>query len=396
MGRFLLLVGLMGTLLVGLFVPSVLAQEKMFIMPADTDSSWFIYELDPGEITSGTMMITNNSDHEQSVQILPVDAEATASGLFALKSTDSDQVGVGDWITVEDDMMTLDSRETALYSFEIEVPDDVPPGDYAGGLVMVPYENTIEAISGGAGFATVVNVGVRVYVTVSGDVVFDFDWTDYAHAMNDEGQHTFSYTFMNEGNVAVTSQGTMTLRSPLFEEKEIPLDLGVVYSGKSTEPLVTWKESFPFGPVTAVTTVDYARANSFGALADETIETMSGVVEREISFWVIPYNALLLAVFSFAVMFAYLSYRGRKMRLVMQACQPYVSQADESITTIATRLSVPWKPLAKINHLKFPFIVAKGQTIMAPSVHKKAPHEEQPVVQPEKKPLFPDLQNSQQ
>ncbi len=370
--------GIVGILLLAMALP-VMAQEKMFIMPYDSDSSWFIYEVDPGDSFKDIMMITNNSDHEQTVEVMAVDAEATASGAFALKSTQGEQLNVGQWLSVEDSVITLESGERKYFQFLVEIPDGIPPGDYAGGLVIIPYEEEEADAASGTGIKTVISVGVRVYVTVSGEVDFDFLWDQYQHSKNVDGEHVFDYQFSNDGNVAVESTGVMRLESAFFDSVEIPLSSGVVYAGESIEPLVAWKNPFPFGPVKATTIVDYSRSNVVGALSDESMMAWSGTYEESLNFWVVPYFELLLTLFVFMGTFGVTYFRTHRVQKFKASCTAYASPVDESLTTIATRYGAPWKLLAKVNGLKFPFMVARGQTILVPN---KAGAAAVPVAQP--------------
>lgn len=346
---------------------SALAQEKMFIMPYKSDSSWFIYEVDPGDSFKDIMAITNNSDHEQTVQIVPVDAEATVSGAFALKPASSEQKNVGSWLSVVgDDAITMGAGERKYFQFMVNVPDDVPPGDYAGGLVLIPYEVDNGESSSGTGIKTVISVGVRVYMTVSGEVDFNFLWDEYQKSKNANGDYVFNYKFTNDGNVAVEANGSLRLESAFFDSMEIPLTTGVVYAGESIKPIMAWKNPFPFGPVKATTVVDYSRSNVVGALSDASLEEWSGSYTEDLSFWIIPYWEFLLAIMVFVGTFGFTYFRSHRLEKFRSHCSQYVSPIDENLTVIAARAGVSWKMLAKINKLKFPYMVARGQAILAP------------------------------
>ncbi|MBT5016823.1 DUF916 domain-containing protein [Candidatus Peregrinibacteria bacterium] len=344
----------------------VMAQEKMFIMPYSDDSSWFIYDVDPGDEFKDIVTITNKSEYEQTVQLMAVDAEATATGSFALKPPDKEQANIGDWVTVEDSVVTLEPGEKKHFQFTVSVPGSVPPGDYAGGLILLPYEDDEEVDTGGAGIKTVVSVGVRMYITVSGEVNFNFLWDEYQHSVNDDSEHIFDLTFSNNGNVAAESSGLIKLDSALFDDVEIPLSTGIIYSADSMSPVVAWTNPFPFGPVKATTVVDYSRSNVMGALSEDALAQWSGSYEESLSFWIIPYREMLLALLIFVVTFGVMFVRIQQVEKFKKQCAPYCSPIDENLTVIAGRLGVSWKKIAKLNKLKFPYMVARGQTILAP------------------------------
>ncbi|HCW32640.1 MAG: hypothetical protein UT36_C0001G0202 [Candidatus Peregrinibacteria bacterium GW2011_GWF2_39_17] len=346
------------------------AQEKMFIMPIDPAQSWFVYNLDPGKVLNDKVLITNNSDKIQKVKIIPVDAEATSSGLFALKSKQSAQIGVGGWITINDPIFSLGPKEHKTCLFTINIPKDTPPGDYAGGLIVIPYDDEVnveDTSKKGTGISTVINVGVRVYVNVSGQVNIDFKWDDFSQQFNDKDQSLFMFNFSNNGNVAIEAKGEMQLQSLFFKPTSIPIDLGVVYSGKSTNPKVTWKSPFPFGRVTATTSIHYTRANVFGALEDNSDQ--GGDLEKILSFWIIPYKEVGVSFLVFFMIFGILAYRYQRSMALLKNCKPYISPIEESITSIAQKYGISWKVLAKINKIKFPFIVHENQSILIPFVN---------------------------
>ena len=97
------------------------------------------------------------------------------------------------------------------------------------------------------------------------------------------------------------------------------------------------------------------------------MEEWSGSYEADLSFWVIPYWELLLALMAFLMTFGVTYFKSHRLEKFKLSCVPYVSPVDENLTMIATRAGCKnWKLLAKINKLKFPFMVARGQTILAP------------------------------
>jgi hypothetical protein len=177
-----------------------MAAGGVSILPArpTTDpktSSWFIYRLDPGKEIKDTVAVVNLSDQEKRVKLYPVDAMTTADGGFALKQRSQENEGIGKWITLDEDEVVLEPGKRRKVSFTISVPSKAEPGDYLGGIVAQPVVGSSEG-----NIKVVTRTGVRVYLTVNGEVIKKGRLKDFSLFVKD-GKLWYSFRLFNPGTV---------------------------------------------------------------------------------------------------------------------------------------------------------------------------------------------------
>ena len=170
--------------------------------------AWFIYTLDSGELKNGKVTVTNTSGERVVVRVYPVDAVTTKDGAFAPQSEDNKSVGVGSWIALRESEILLGPRESKTVDFTIRVPDGSDVGDHMGAIIVQSVEPTggIE----GSGLRITTRVGVRVYITVPGDMVKKLVFGDFVEETQDRVV-TFASTFVNEGNVRIRLKGNIEI-----------------------------------------------------------------------------------------------------------------------------------------------------------------------------------------
>lgn len=128
--------------------------------------SWFIYQLASGESKDDAVVVTNNSPRKIKARLYAVDATTTKDGAFALLAEKDSQQGIGAWVKLAADEISLAAGEEKIVSFKITLPDTAGAGDYLGGVVVED-----SAVSQDKGINMVTRVGVRIYETVPGELV---------------------------------------------------------------------------------------------------------------------------------------------------------------------------------------------------------------------------------
>ena len=73
--------------------------------------SWFIYNLDLGESKEDALVIFNTTEKPQTMKLYVVDSIPSNQGNFALKKEDESREGVGAWIELSEELVTLQPGE---------------------------------------------------------------------------------------------------------------------------------------------------------------------------------------------------------------------------------------------------------------------------------------------
>ncbi len=173
------------------------------------------YVVDPGAQLDDALVITNHDTEPLELDLYAADGFTTSSGQLDVGTRDAEATGVGAWITLGTDHLTIQPGESAEAPFTLSVPADVTPGDYAGGIVTSLPQPVIDQ-----GISVDRRLGIRVHLRVEGDLApalaIEGLTVDYAGTPNPfgAGDATVSYTVRNTGNVLLSADQSVTLAGP--------------------------------------------------------------------------------------------------------------------------------------------------------------------------------------
>lgn len=162
---------------------------------------WFIYQMKPGETKQDAITIENNDDHENTIEIYPADSTPSTDGGFALKQKVESREKIGKWITLSKNQVTLKAHTSEIVPFTVVVPNDpkIDVGEHTGGILI----QKINQESQQGGLTLLTRVGVRVYLTIPGEVIKKLEITKFTVDFNAEKKvYTASLTIKNSGNVS--------------------------------------------------------------------------------------------------------------------------------------------------------------------------------------------------
>ncbi|PPG65572.1 hypothetical protein [Rathayibacter rathayi] len=177
------------------------------VRPADTEQGSerpnYAYALDPGGQLSDALIVSNYDDEPQTFRVYGADGFITEAGQLDLLPAAKPSTQLGSWISFEAPEVTVPAGESVQVPFELVVPDDVTPGDYAAGVV------SSILVEGETGVSVDRRLGSRMYLRVGGDLVprlsidglavsYDGGWNPFA-----PGSATVDYTVTNAGNTRI-------------------------------------------------------------------------------------------------------------------------------------------------------------------------------------------------
>lgn len=144
------------------------------IRPAN-ESDFFHISLYPGAAIDAEAVVANHSQAPVTLLNYPVDGQTTPQGGFALASQTDPQKGVGAWVHLNADHLTIPAKSEMKVPFRLTVPPGTPPGDYAGGLIIQspPVQGKTSTVNGDTAVRidVVQRQGVRIYLNVAGTAV---------------------------------------------------------------------------------------------------------------------------------------------------------------------------------------------------------------------------------
>ena len=345
-------------------------------LPANPDpairlsNSWFIYNLDAGESKSDALLLKNSSDEIKSVLVYAVDSIPSNQGGFALAAIDAPKEGVGIWVDLPSQEVTLQPDEDRWLPFTITIPENVDVGEYSGGIIIQNIAADLVAGEGPISASVVTRVGIRIYETVPGDIVRDIDLVDFRVELNEEEADSYyavTLTVQNNSNISLEPTASLNITGwgktqylPQSEEaRGLVIDLngltdffeGEQLSGKwqvlrGQRADKHWRWTQPkFGTYNFQATVTYE-----GDDGDEQLIT------DVVTVTVIPWDILLIfgSIAGFLLFFVLMLHAIHSTR----SWKTYTVQEGDQLATIAQRGGISWKKLAKVNKLKDPFVSA--------------------------------------
>ena len=177
--------------------------------------SFFDYTLAPGEAVQDYVKLSNLSDKTRTFVIYASDAYTTQQGAFALRTRDQPRSGLASWMSLPFTTRTVPPKTSVTFPFQLGIPREAAPGDWAGGIVAVEVEDaaTGEVPEGTtSGVRIEHGVAARIYARVKGPLhpaltvtKLDIDSTGGAWApFSSGGRVSVRYDVVNSGNVRLT------------------------------------------------------------------------------------------------------------------------------------------------------------------------------------------------
>ncbi len=336
-------------------------------------ASWFIYELDRGETKEDAVLVTNQSDEDYTVEIYAVDAETTSDGAFAPLKRYYEHKDVGAWITLPQSVVTVPAKSEVEIPFTVKVPDDdVDVGEHFGAIIIQELKEK-DTLGSGTGVEIVTRVGVRMYVTIPGEIKKGLEITDFRYELISRLNHQkeivpvdrfldflglkpsvrYFLQMRNTGNVRVEPYVTLKIKNifgrTIYESEE--KYLGIVMPGRTNEVPLDWIDPPFIGKFT--TTIELRFEGG------ETLTTTETV-------WIIPYPLIILIA---AIIVLIIIIRLLFMLIVAKEkskMKVHIVREGETIESIAGIYHVSWKYLARVNKLKAPYQLNVGQEILIP------------------------------
>ena len=303
----LIAVGAVLALTGGLFATPALAasgddaanQVSWGVRPADNDNGEsrpnFVYALDPGDSLEDGILVRNLSEEALDLAVYAADGLTTDDGALDLITSGEESVELGSWITMAEDSITIEPGESTEVPFELTVPEDAQPGDYAAGVV------ASMRVEGDNGVVTERRLGSRVLLRVSGELSpaltishlqthYDGTWNPFL-----PGSGTVEFTLTNTGNATLEAGAELGI-SGLFGWGQQALetgDLPEILPGANITRTVEVAELWPLVTLTTDLDVTAQAVVREGAVPPPTAEVLESTSAQT---WAVPWTIVIVIV----------------------------------------------------------------------------------------------------
>lgn len=368
-------------LVVASFAQSVggIEANSFGILPANPDpnvpltKSWFLYEVDPGDIIEDGVQINNGYAETTTFKLEAVDAITLNGGGFGLlDSVSSENENLGSWVKLEADLITLEPGESKVINFVVTVPLTAEVGDHIGGLTVMAIDADPDGVlrSGGSTIRIRTRVGVRMYLLVAGDIIRDFKLRGRSF-MGRFSDIVFKFKIQNLGNIRTEPKADIRIYGlfGLFDKADA-INIGQIFPKETVTKEVVWegKERPLFGPYFAWIKV----YDAYEPMTRPDIESTVPPAPKAITTWAftffIPYTqTAVVFILLFLAWFIRQFFIWRRMvTLTRLPVVVYKVKKGDNLVDIADDYGVGWKLLAKINDIKAPYSLRKIKELHIP------------------------------
>ena len=281
--------------------------ERASIQPAKAGGQTrlhFILDLRPSTTTRDSLTLANRSTEPVTFDLYAADAFNDAQGAFVLRRADDAKVGLGAWVVLPTDHVTVPAQSTSQVDFDVVVPASATPGDHAGGIVALARGGDGFPGSGNVALRIRNGVGVRIYGRVHGPAtpalaITRLDVNPKRPLSSQFGLSTSAevvYEVKNTGNVRLI---------PTIE-----VEVGNAVTGRMPQEKQQLPELLPGQSTTARQTVDdLASTGRAKVKVVATAQTARAV--RTTTVWVVPWLLLGLVALVVVTVVALLRRRRR-------------------------------------------------------------------------------------
>ncbi len=227
--------------------------------------AWLIYNLVAGERKKDAFVVVNKGPKPVTVKLYPVDATTTKDGSFALKAETAKRSGVGAWVKLSVNQITVPANGKKIVEFTISIPKNAEVGDHMGGIIAEKVGQLTK--SGPLKIKT--RIGLRIYETVPGQLRQELEVNGFRVVHQDGNKNypdrlVLTFDLENKGNVHLDPVAEVelinNLNGQVVATKE--LALGTIFpQGKTTVPVV-WTKIPLFGSFVVRAKVKYTKNSS--------------------------------------------------------------------------------------------------------------------------------------
>jgi len=338
--------------------------------------SWFIYNLNLEESKEDAIIVTNSSAESQTVKLYAVDSVPSNQGNFALESETDPKDGIGAWIKLLTNLITLDPGESKQVPFIITIPENADVGEHSGGIII---QKAQPGEVQGTGASIVTRVGVRVYETVPGEIVREVKLEDF-QVKRQTPEDALPYyevtlSVLNQSNVSLRPKTELKIRGWGKEEylRYSRFQNGVVIDLRDLTEYFdgqTFAKDWQLLRDQKVTTRWEWDEPEFGRFTFQAVLTYDDAGQKktlltpQIVIWVIPW--VELSVVGGVIILIIVIYLVRKRKLSGRGWEKYEVKAGDNLLGIAYQAKVSLKLLAKVNNIKEPYLIKPGRVILVP------------------------------
>lgn len=166
----------------------------------------FIHTVNEGETIKEGIKVLNNTQEVKTLMIYAADYIPSTDGGFACKQLAEKQTEVGTWISLEKKEVVLKPMTNEVIDFTINVPTSLDAGEHNGCVLI--QEKKPESKKAGLNLS--IRTGLRVLLTIPGDLIRKLELLSFKVIPNSQGHYFLIPELRNTGNVSIDANVKVT------------------------------------------------------------------------------------------------------------------------------------------------------------------------------------------
>lgn len=322
--------------------------------------SIFIYENAPGSVVKDGIVVVNNTAETKTILVYATDTTPSSGGGFACKQYSEEVTEEGKWFTLEKSEVTLKSGKTEIVPFTVSIPSDVAVGEHnACVVVQEKKENTTKS-----GISLNVRAAIRAMIVIPGDMVRQLSIDSFSYVKSENGKNLLNLIIANEGNVSIDADLNIIVKNFLTQKlfAEINGEYSITHDNKQEFNFDL--EDRPWGGIyRAVLGVKYDG------------DTGEEVLQSKILFAIVPsiyvLGLYIIILISFVTTLYLIIASALRRKWAIKNAKEYIVKTGDTLLSIANKRDMGWRFLAKMNKIKAPYSIAKGDKLLVPPLPEK-------------------------
>jgi hypothetical protein len=294
--------------------------------------SIFVYDLTLGQRVADGVKVFNNTNVAKTIALGAVDSIVSSDGGFACAQAVDPKNDVGAWTSLAQQQVRIDSHASKIVPFSVMVPNNADVGEHDGCITIQDVSDS-SANQTGSGVVLGFRSALRMIVTIPGVL-------------------TKRLEFTNIGVVRPVGSRAVTIRPALKNTGNVSVDANLVVEARNILGIRVFRNggTYPVLPRTIGSWNYDFKTSMWGGWY--SIRLGAGLE--------------LLLVLIFGVGAWWLMVRRRHHERTVRLSQEYVVRKGDSLEVLAQKFGSDWKLLIRINKLKPPYTLKKGQKLKIP------------------------------
>lgn len=335
--------------------------------------SIFIYDLKAGESAKDGIRVLNNSSTEKTLMVYATDSEYASGGAFTCAQLVDPKKDVGGWIVLEKSEVTLKPYTNEVVPFTVTAAGNADVGEHNGCIVVEEKPATTEKTNQNS-----INIslrsGLRVAVTIPGEIKRAVELAGFTVTDDKDGVVRFHPKMTNTGNVSIDTN--IDIYTKYFFGKEYQKHGGKfpLMAGQTGEWNFEMASPFWGGLYRTqfVASYDQGTGAGIGVASGDAFKSLKSA-ETWYFVWPHLYALIIeLGVLVLLLMVVFLTIvHFRRNAWINKHWSAYTVKSGEDLHKLASRYSVSWKLIAKVNKIDPPYTLKAGAKLRVPPLHKK-------------------------